>query len=510
MKEKWALLAGDFKSPYLRNRLWTDLVLVWHKEIKLPWPYLGIISRDNEIKYITKMSSWKGMAQVFMDQIGGDLDKFDKIIDRSLKTGKTMNGYTEDLLKKDLQKWSNQKLIQAYKKFTKLQARTYAHGGLLVLLDIGGVSYLEGELKNILQEKLGTKDHQKYYDVFTYPLKDSFAQEQENSWLEIYQEIYQKKKLLKILKEKPAKYFLSVLQQEHKKIYQKVKRRTSKYAWVFYVYQGPAYTEEDFVEFLKEYAHKNIQPKKELAKRKKYRQEIDRKKKDYTQKLKLNSRQKKIAYLAGKVVWAKPRRKDLQSKSYYHMEKVVGEIGSRLGLSLREVRSAPIEKLEKWLKGKKVDKKYLKEIERLHVVVPGKNKKIYFYSGAKAKEFIKNNVKKEPASANTASGKEVKGVCACLGPKIKGRVKIINRTEDMVKMKEGDVLVSMATTPAIVGAMKKASAFVTDEGGLTCHAAIVSREMQKPCIVGTKIATKILKDGDRVEVDSKKGIVKKI
>ena len=56
--------------------------------------------------------------------------------------------------------------------------------------------------------------------------------------------------------------------------------------------------------------------------------------------------------------------------------------------------------------------------------------------------------------------------------------------------------------------MEKASAFVTDEGGMLCHAAIIAREMNKPCIVGTKSATKILKDGDLVEVDANAGIVK--
>ena len=56
--------------------------------------------------------------------------------------------------------------------------------------------------------------------------------------------------------------------------------------------------------------------------------------------------------------------------------------------------------------------------------------------------------------------------------------------------------------------MKLAAAFVTDLGGITCHAAIVSREMKKPCVVGTKISSKILKDGDLVEVDASQGIVK--
>ncbi len=64
------------------------------------------------------------------------------------------------------------------------------------------------------------------------------------------------------------------------------------------------------------------------------------------------------------------------------------------------------------------------------------------------------------------------------------------------------------TSPDYILAMEKAAGFITDEGGLTCHAAIVAREMNKPCLIGTKIATKVLKDGDMVEVDAAKGIVK--
>ena len=69
-------------------------------------------------------------------------------------------------------------------------------------------------------------------------------------------------------------------------------------------------------------------------------------------------------------------------------------------------------------------------------------------------------------------------------------------------------MVSIATNPDIVPAMKKAGAIVTEQGGITSHAAIVSRELRTPCVIGTKIATKVLKDGMVVEVDANKGIVK--
>jgi pyruvate,water dikinase len=63
------------------------------------------------------------------------------------------------------------------------------------------------------------------------------------------------------------------------------------------------------------------------------------------------------------------------------------------------------------------------------------------------------------------------------------------------------------TDPRYVPLMKKAGAIVTDAGGVLCHAAIVSRELKIPCVVGTKFATQVCKDGDVVEVDAERGIV---
>lgn len=76
------------------------------------------------------------------------------------------------------------------------------------------------------------------------------------------------------------------------------------------------------------------------------------------------------------------------------------------------------------------------------------------------------------------------------------------------ELQEGEILVTAMTTPEFLPALKKASAFITDEGGIASHAAITAREMRKPCILGTRIATQVLKDGDFVEVDANQGIIK--
>lgn len=105
--------------------------------------------------------------------------------------------------------------------------------------------------------------------------------------------------------------------------------------------------------------------------------------------------------------------------------------------------------------------------------------------------------------------REVKGQPACSGKAV-GRVRLVLKREDVGRLEEGEVLVSTMTVPDFVPAMKRAAAYVTDEGGITCHAAIVAREFGKPCVIGTKIATKVLKNGDLVEVDATKGIVRKV
>jgi len=92
---------------------------------------------------------------------------------------------------------------------------------------------------------------------------------------------------------------------------------------------------------------------------------------------------------------------------------------------------------------------------------------------------------------------------------VKGRVKIVlNASDPSIIFTPGDILVAGMTRPEFLPLLLKAAGFVTDSGGILSHAAISARELKKPCIIGTKIATQMLKDGDMVEVDAINGVVK--
>ncbi len=90
----------------------------------------------------------------------------------------------------------------------------------------------------------------------------------------------------------------------------------------------------------------------------------------------------------------------------------------------------------------------------------------------------------------------------------RGKVKIVKSSDDLQKIKQGDIFVTTETMPDYINAMQKASGFITDQGGITCHAAVTAREMNKPCIIGTRIATKVLKEKELVELDAEKGTVR--
>lgn len=91
--------------------------------------------------------------------------------------------------------------------------------------------------------------------------------------------------------------------------------------------------------------------------------------------------------------------------------------------------------------------------------------------------------------------------------KVRGRARVLNKYEDIYNVEKGDIIVATMTTPDYVSAMEKAAGFVTDEGGITCHAAILSREFNVPCIVGTINGTKLIEDGKLIELDAYSGKV---
>lgn len=209
-----------------------------------------------------------------------------------------------------------------------------------------------------------------------------------------------------------------------------------------------------------------------------------------------NIKNKKIINIYQNMLYIKDKRDDYRREAFYYGLKLIKEIAKRLKITIKDLGLLlPSEIFDKDIKNR------IKERKKGYIVEVNKDK-INIIEGEEAiNNFIKEYENKNIKSFN--------GTIGCSGI-AKGKVHIIKTKDNLKDFRKNEILVAISTNANYVPAMQKASAFVTDEGGITCHAAIVAREMQKPCIIGTKISTKVLKDGDLVEVDANKGIVRKI
>ena len=157
----------------------------------------------------------------------------------------------------------------------------------------------------------------------------------------------------------------------------------------------------------------------------------------------------------------------------------------------------------------KLDDKYkeyikfisLKELNKLpSIKILEKRKQGYIYNGKinvytdYEKWLNKNNI-----NINKIDSSDLNGDVAYFKDAI-GRACLVFSEKDFVKVKKGDIIISPMTTPKFTVLFDKINGIITDEGGITCHAAIVSRELKIPCIVGTKNATKVIKDGDMIKI----------
>lgn len=227
----------------------------------------------------------------------------------------------------------------------------------------------------------------------------------------------------------------------------------------------------------------------------------DDKKLDNKIELSFNKKERERIGLLQELVYFRNYRTEKLYEALYYLEPLWLEINKSLGLSSKAIGQYLLNEIEDLFNNKhKIKSSILNERKAGHGFVIF-NGQINFICG---QELIEE---KDFSTEAVKMTSEIKGMVACKGM-TKGTVKIVLRASEQSKIKTDDILVTAMTTPDFLPSMKRAAAFITDEGGITCHAAIIAREMDKPCIIGTKIATKVLKDGDVVEVDANKGIVK--
>ncbi len=398
--------------------------------------------------------------------------------------------FSHSVYRSDLSKKNNHQLLSLYLQYRKLYFAMYLYGWVPNAPE-GQNNLFSEYLKKLLLVKLKKlkKENQvgEYFFVMTTLNRTTVREQEQIDFLEML--IKSKRKLNNSYSKK--------LIADH----------TKKYCWLPFDYEGQAWTEEYFTDQAKDLLSRKIDPFKELKKMKLARKDFAAKQRRYWRECELD-KDEKLGYLfknAQLLMWWKNKRKDILYQSYFYMDKLIHEIAKRLHLTPIQVRHI----LPQEMKAALVDNKHnVHELNARiqHSIIVLTDHKIKIYTGAEAKKMALQFFKPKQVdlSQNNLIGQ------TAYGGQVTGKVKIINDLEDMAKMEFGDILVSEKTVPVLVPAMKKAAAIVTDQGGITCHAAIMARELKIPCVIGTKIATQIFNDGDKIRVNADSGQVVRI
>lgn len=416
--------------------------------------------------------------------------------------------YSRSLLKLDLTKLSDKQLVDKIERLLDAQVNSHGYGQATTwLIDADHQlfsNYLLEHLRKVNRQKKLKLNLTSAFSIITTPLKPSFVEMENRESLKLAQEIAKDKVAVQIFKECKLDRIETELKIKRPKLLAKLKKHQQKWFWLHYNYRGPVLELDYFLQIwqglIKEgKVNKYVQEAKvKFGQLKKEQQVIFK-------QLKLDAHHKKLFQEARYIVWLKGYRKDCMYFGAYVINQLIKELARRLYISFHQAEYMYREEFGQALLKKKFNAQELAQRAKFSIIYATWDN-MYVYTGQQAKDFLQK-LKWEKREIKKID--KLTGQTACPG-KARGIVKIVETVADISKMKQGDIMLSETTYPALVPAMKKAAAIVTNLGGLTCHAAIVARELKIPCVVGTKIATKVLRDGDKVEVDANKGIVRKI
>ena len=370
-----------------------------------------------------------------------------------------------------LEKLTDQKLLETYEELHSNYVKWFIPGGLVEPIGHQG----EQLVREIVAEN--------EFALVTTTTAESFS----------------KRELKDLLR-------IAVAKKQGKQVNSLLEKHAKKYFWIHNSYFSTEVLDWKFFETELELAMKKYpKPEQQMEKLETELIEVTRKKKELLEKIKLSEFERNLIELLDLFAWYQDYRKEYTMQMLHHLDKILEEIGKRKGFTLREMKYTLPDEIPKLIGGK-FDREIIEERQiRYLFYFNSKTGKIESGIGQwsiRKEEEVFHSLKHEDEVL------EINGMVASKGF-VRGYARVTMIAKDAKEIKPGEILITSMTTPDFVTSMKRAAAIVTNEGGILCHAAVVSREFGIPCIVGTKLATKIFKTGDLIEVDGELGIVRK-
>jgi excisionase family DNA binding protein len=407
---------------------------------------------------------------------------------------KLWNKKSEELLnfvdKNPLEKislFNKLELAKFYKKFTELIYEAYSISICIDGTDESLMIDVSKKIKSVLKDKYSEKEFINAYNILTTPSELSYLNDERKLLLEIVRDMKNKK-----------------LKKNSPEFNKRVQDILDVFWWTAlgWAEEEPKKT-QDIIRDINNTIKSKINVEKELEDIKNYSKRTTQTKEDLEKKYDFakDKELSELLRLVDRLFVYHDYRKETQVKPIFYEYKILNLISKITKIPTYLLEWCDPKEIIDILKTGKFDEKEINQ-RKSHFLYVHYNGKITKLSGKKAAREHKRIL-----SFELEETRDLQGLSACPG-KVVGEAFVALTTDSASKIKKGQILVTGMTTPDYVPAMKKAAGLVTDEGGITCHAAIVSRELQIPCIISTKTATRLIKTGDIIEVLANHGVVR--
>jgi len=429
---------------------------------------------DNDI-YIDLNETSKIQDYFSTDTISRATKVYQKIEDQSEKFIKTANSVVANL-----EKSSDKELSDRIKKYFIEYQNTIGAIGVPTIIDLA----VEEKLKNALKQS-GFSKIENALSSLAVPYKQVETSREKGALFAIADKIRDKG-----------------FDLESEKVVKLIRKHHENYGWIHStLFLGNLYTEDEIKTELQKIL---TQPSEQKGRLEQDRKSHLAEAKESIKKI-VSPEEKALAEFFQKSVYYRTARLEWMNKACFIARPLLKECAKRLNITFDEFIYLLPDEIISVLENGELPRKliaWIKERQKGYAYISN-NKQEYILITGPDLDIWKSKFSKESESTSEV----IKGIIAYKGV-VRGKVVIVKDRSELHLVENGDILVTRLTTPDFVVAMKKAAAIITDLGGITSHAAITSRELKIPCIVGTKNATRILKRGEMVEVDADQGIVK--
>lgn len=462
-------------------------------------PVFGSVTKNFNFYQITNYDKIKAVSKKVYEDYLKNKNSLDKLINEHRKLSKRFDEIWKEYNKKK-DKLSREECVEYYDRFIDIAKKWWYYG--VVGEDKG--KYIEEVIVNLIQKNhnFDKSRTQEIANVLSHPDEGGILVHERIEFFQLCLMAMKDKKLSQAIIEKNMG-----LISKNKGFMKKFEEFRKKYFYKYATYHEIKELNIDTIieEINKEISSLNI---KELEKKIKDLKEepikIREEKKKILKEIKLSLEEKKAIYYAQKISHWFDLRKKWMMEQFYVITYIVKEMSKKYNIGYPDILYFGVDEIRDIISGKKeLDKKELEKRYGTALYLFEKDKPTQIFYKEEALKMLQ-------AARKIISKDEFRGVVASKGShgnRITGKIKIIMNPLNE-KFSEGEILVTSMTRIEFVPLMKKAKAIITDEGGIACHAAIISRELGLPCITTTKIGSSVLKDGDLIEMDMEKGIVK--